>query len=121
MKTLLPEIDSYWYLGSPYAKYPGGREKAYQEACKAAAELILAGYKIFCPIAHSHPIAELGGIDPGRHDIWLPVDKPMMNAAGGLIVLMMESWQNSKGLLYEIECFSMQGKHIHYMEWKDSP
>lgn len=107
---------SFWYLGSPYSKYPSGRANAYVEACRNAAILIRAGVPVFSPIAHSHPIAEYGPVDPLDHDIWLPADAPMMAAAYGLIVLKMESWQFSYGLRLEIETFRGVGKPIVYME-----
>jgi hypothetical protein len=34
------------YLVSPYAKYPHGKEKAFEDICVIAAELISVGYKI---------------------------------------------------------------------------
>ncbi len=49
----------YWYLATPYSKYPGGPEPACHEACKAAAWLIRHDVRCYCPIAHTHPIAGL--------------------------------------------------------------
>lgn len=106
---------SYYYLGSPYSKYPHGRAMAYVEACKAAALLIRSGIPVFSPIAHSHGIAEIGDIDPYDHGIWLPVDKPMMDAAGGIIVLQLDGWYNSYGLQAEVFEFRQTGKPVVYM------
>lgn len=106
----------FYYLASPYSKYPGGLDEAYRVACRAAALLIKAGVPVFAPIAHSHGPAMLGGIDPLSHDIWLPADEPMMRAAKGLIVLKAESWQDSYGMAEEIRAFEEAGKPIVYME-----
>ena len=107
---------AYYYLASPYSKFPKGRAVAHFLACREAGRLIAAGVPVFSPIAHSHPIAEFSGIDPNDHDIWLPADKPMMDAAGGLIVLKLEGWFNSKGVEYEMAEFRARGLPVVYME-----
>lgn len=107
---------SYWYLGTPYTKYPDGIWKAYEHASRQAGVLVKAGIPVFCPIAHSHPIAIHGDIDPADHDIWLPADRPMMDGAKGLIVCKLPTWEISYGLQHEIEYFSGQGKPVVFME-----
>ena len=107
----------YWYLASPYSKYPQGLEAAFIEVSKAAAQLIKQGVRIYCPISHSHPIAIYGKIDPLDHSLWLAADKPFMDGARGLIVLKMDTWENSFGIGVEIEAFKAAGKPIQYMEW----
>lgn len=79
----------FWYLASTYSVHPNGLQKAFLDACEFTAILIKAGVPVFSPIAHSHPVAIHGGIDPYSHDIWLPADKPLMDAAGGIIVAMV--------------------------------
>ena len=106
---------SYYYLGSPYSKYPEGRAMACVEACRNAALLIRSGIPVFSPIAHSHAVAEYGQIDPDDHGIWLPLDRRMMAAAGGLIVLQLAQWWTSYGLTTEIDEFHSIGKPIVYM------
>jgi hypothetical protein len=108
--------DSYWYLASPYSKYPGGLDEAFKEVCRAAASLIRAGVRVYSPIAHTHPIAIHGNIDPYDHGIWLPADEPFMKKASGLIVLRAESWEKSYGISVEIEEFRKAGKPIVYMD-----
>lgn len=105
----------FWYLGSPYSLYPGGPEQAFRDACLEAAVLIKAGIPVFSPIAHTHPIAVNGLMDLLDLSIWLPTDKPMMDAAKGIIVCKMEWWEKSKGVAHEIEVFSRVGKPIIYM------
>lgn len=110
----------YYYLASPYSKYPiemGGLEGAFQEICRASAWLLKQGVRVFSPIAHSHPIAYHGGIDPADHDLWLHADKPLMDGACGLIVAMMPTWTESYGIGVEIQQFHRDGKPIHYLAW----
>ena len=109
-------LDTYWYLASAYAKHPDGMEVAFLGACLAAGQLIKAKVPVFSPIAHSHPISQAYGLDPGNHDIWLPADQPMIDAAHGCIVLRDRGWQDSKGIAYEVACFRDAGKPVIYMD-----
>lgn len=105
----------FWYLGSPYSKYPLGLNAAHKAVCENAALLLRAGVHVFSPIAHSHPIAVHGNIDPYDHDIWLSADRPIMEAAKGIIVLRLPSWKRSYGLYKEVEWFTDAGKRVVYM------
>lgn len=106
----------YFYLASPYSKFPTGLDAAFSLACANAALLVKAGVKVFSPIAHSHPVAQVGGIDPLDHEIWLPADAPFMRNAHGLIVLRASGWQDSHGIAEEMNAFKAAGKPIIYMD-----
>lgn len=106
---------SYWYLATVYSKHPDGIDAAHVMACRAAADLIRAGIPVFSPIAHTHPIAIHGAIDPLDHSIWLPADAPMMAGARGLIVYCSEGWRDSYGIGEEIKAFTTAGKSIVHM------
>ena len=110
-------VDGFVYVASPYTKYPGGIEDAFQGACRCAAWLIAQGLSVFSPIAHTHSVAILGGLDPLNHEIWLPADTPLMRAATGLVVAMMPGWRDSFGVRFEIDEFDSAGKPIFYMRW----
>ena len=58
----------FWYLATPYVKFPGGLAAAFVAACEQYALLIRAGVPAFCPIAHSHGAAVHGGIDPAADE-----------------------------------------------------
>ncbi|WP_291854826.1 DUF1937 family protein [Bradyrhizobium sp.] len=100
------------YLATPYSRYPGGIERAFADAARLAAKMILAGVKVYSPIAHTHPLAVHGGLDPLDHALWLPFDEAMMNAARVLIVAHMEGWQESAGIAYEVAYFERHNKPI---------
>jgi nucleoside 2-deoxyribosyltransferase len=105
---------SLCYLATPYSKYLGGHlERAFVDASKIAAQLLRAGIKVYSPIAHTHPLAVYGNIDPLDHSIWLPFDEAMMEAANILIVAHMDGWQDSKGIAHEIAFFEQRGKPIY--------
>ncbi len=111
--------EPFWYLATVYSKYPDGIEAAFVEAAKIAASLLKRGIRVYSPIAHTHPIAIHGGLDPLDHTIWLPADGPLMEAAVGLIVVKMTDWRESRGIQEEIKQFHMDGKPVMYMEWGD--
>lgn len=79
-------------------------EKRFDNACKAAAELMDLGYHVFSPIAHSHPIAN--HMDERRrvdHEFWMRQDEAILAAAQEVVVLTLEGWRTSKGVTREIE------------------
>lgn len=108
-------MNGFYYLASPYSLHPGGTENAFREVCKAAALLINAGYTTFSPIAMTHPIATIGGLDPMDGAMWLSHDEPFMEAACGIIVLMLDGWDSSIGVRHEINRFHAMGKPIIMM------
>lgn len=114
-------MSGYYYLASPYTKYPAGPEQAFVDICKIAAKLMDADVQIFCPIAHTHPIAQFTTHDPLDSEFWLGTDHELMKAAKtGLIVVQMESWEHSSGVLAEIKFFSEIGRPIWYLFPSDS-
>lgn len=109
--------DGYLYLATPYSKHPEGISKAFLDACKAAGWFIRNGIGVFCPIAHTHPIAVHCKISLLDHEVWLPADKPMMDMARGIVVCQMPSWEESYGIRHEIEVFQKAGKPVEYLPW----
>ncbi len=106
---------SFWYLASPYSKYAGGIEAAFQAASEQVALLVKARIPVYSPIVQTHPVAIYGNIDPRDHTIWLAADEPFMQASRGLIVCELEGWQSSEGVNYEIDTFKSLGKPIIHM------
>lgn len=115
------------YLAAVYSKWTGGDpgpgcsnnmrqamrlEDAFIEAAKLAAKLMLAGVKVYSPIAHTHPLAIHGRLDPLDHSIWLPFDEAMLTVCDTLIVAQMDGWQESRGIAHEVAFFETAGKPI---------
>lgn len=109
--------EALWYLATVYTVHPQGHEQAFKDAALAAAHLMQHNIRVFCPIAHTHPISYEGGLGNQDHAFWMAVDRPLMERCQGLIVVKMENWENSKGIAEEIETFRAAGKPILYMEW----
>lgn len=105
----------FYYLATPYTRYPGGIEEAFVAACRQTALLVRERIPVYSPIAATHPIAVHGHLDPMDHTIWLPHDEPMMRAAKGLVVCMLPSWEDSYGIAYERDVFMRDQKPIIFM------
>lgn len=107
---------SFYYVATPYTKYPGGTEEAFHEAARQTGRLLKAGVMAFSPIVATHAVAQYGGI-PHEIDnpMWLRLDEALMRAAAGLIVVMMNGWEQSVGVAHEIDFFERVGKPIIYM------
>ena len=116
LKGVIPDGE-YWYLATPYTKYKHGIEAANIHACSVAARLTICGIPVFCPIAHSHAIAIIGGVDPLDYTIWQPSYQPMLEHASGLIVVCMPGWDESTGIKHEMKHFITEHKPRAYMDW----
>lgn len=103
------------YLATPYTKYRSGIEAAFCDACLIASRLLLAGVKVYSPIAHTHPIATWGGLDPLDHSIWLPFDEAIMGKSDAICVAMLDGWRESYGVKHEIDVFTKAGKPVFYL------
>lgn len=107
---------SYWYLASPYSQHPRGLSAACAEVQAAAAALLKAGIPVVSPIAHTHGIAHRPDgserIDPLDHGFWMAADKPVADAAAGVIVLALDGWETSVGCRQEIRWFWESGRPV---------
>lgn len=103
------------YLATPYSKYPKGIDQAYIDAANLAARLLRLGVKVYSPITHTHPIAIHGGLNPLDHEIWLPFNRSIMKKSDALLVVKMDSWQDSYGIAEEIKAFTADCKPIMYL------
>ena len=114
--TLPPSLQSHRlvYLGSPYTKYAAGLDAAFRDVSAFAAMLLKDGVRVYSPIAHTHPIAIHGNLDPRNHEIWLPFDHAMMDAADAMCIADMDGWRESYGVKYEIDYFRKAGKPVYF-------
>lgn len=95
--------DKLIYVASPYSHDDESvREARFVEVCKASALLLSLGLKVFCPIAHTHPIIKHGNMGYG-FEHWKELDALMVYKSDLLLVLMLPGWQLSKGVAAECE------------------
>jgi len=107
------------YLASPYKKFPKGAEQAFIDVCAIAGHLIQSGMAVYSPIAHNHPIAIHAGMKLHDYEIWIPLDKMMLDRCDVLIVAHMPSWEISEGIKIEIDYFIETGKSIYDLNIKN--
>jgi nucleoside 2-deoxyribosyltransferase len=107
------------YVGTPYTKYPAGIHAAFVDACRLTARLLREGLKVYSPIAHTHPIAIHGEIDPLDLAVWLPFDAAIMDKSDAMIVGMLPDWERSTGVKHEIQAFVAAGKPVYFMSPDD--
>ena len=103
------------YLATPYSKYPAGIEMAFRDAAKLAGRLLMAGVKVYSPIAHGHPLSVHGGVNPLDHETWLAFDAAMMAKADALLVAKLDTWEKSFGIAHEISVFKNARKPFYYL------
>lgn len=104
------------YLGSPYTRYPGGFHMAAVDVARIAADMIREGVKVYSPIAHTHPLALYGNLDPLDHSLWLPFDQAIMDLSDAMCIAGMEGWDTSYGVGFEIETFRKAGKPVYFRD-----
>ena len=73
------------------------------------------GLYIFAPIAHTHPIAESGGLPLGW-DFWEPYDTLFIRAASCVWVLKLEGWTESTGVSNEVRLGREMDKPVGYVD-----
>ena len=106
------------YVASPYTHPdPAVREARFQAACRAAAELIRQGKAVFAPIAHSHPIAQYGL--PKDWSFWQACDRQHLEVCSEVVVLMLDGWEQSRGVQAEIAIARELGKPVSFIDPSD--
>lgn len=108
------------YLATPYNHPdPSIRQVRFEAACTAAVSLMWQGVHLFCPIAHTHPIAERGDLPKGW-DYWKEYDHVMLNACHELWVVKIEGWDKSEGIKAEIEIAESFGMPVKYLPFTEN-
>jgi hypothetical protein len=100
------------YLATPYTHYRGGLDKAHSEASRIAGKLLWSGVMVYSPIAHSHPLAIHGSLDPLEVELWYKHNELMMDRCDTLIVAHMAGWDKSDGIVHETNYFLAMYKPI---------
>lgn len=101
------------YLACPYNHPdPAVRAARVEAADRMAARLMDAGYCVFSPLSHSHPISRHCKVDPTDHDFWLRQDLPFVAWCDALVILPMPGWAASKGIRTETAEAKRLGKPI---------
>ena len=106
------------YLAAPYScPFCKNWESLRFEMINIAAmTLISAGYVVFSPISHSHPISVVQPAERNTHELWLGQDVYFMDWADTLVVLKLPGWEDSYGVQKEIDWFQRSIKPVYYLD-----
>lgn len=92
---------SFEYLASPYTHEDSAvRQKRYEYARHATAQLLLERRWIYSPIVHCHDLALTHEL-PYEFEFWWAYNRAMLSAAKGLIILRIDGYDTSKGIAQE--------------------
>lgn len=78
----------------------------------AAMRLIRAGFIVFSPISHSHPLSLTQVEKFNTHDLWLEQDMAFMEWADLLVVLVLPGTSESRGVQCERAWFKQRKKPV---------
>ena len=115
--------EKFWYLATPYGKYKEGRHNlAYLDAARMLALLEDNDIFVFCPITHYHLASyhtKNYAHDDGEH--WNTKCLNWVRLSKGLIVCMMEGWEESEGIKKEIELANKLNLPVYYTHFLELP
>lgn len=96
---------SFHYIASPYSTGSSkSMEQNYNTTCDWTYKLIKRGYTTLSPIVLCHPIAVSNNL-MRTYKEWLEFDHNFLDSASGLIIFMMEGWQQSVGVQDEVNYY----------------
>lgn len=113
--TDTPEPDGFIYLMSPYTD-PSiiVRSIRYVQVRAATAYIVSVGFPVYSPILHNHDMALAHNID-GSSDFWNVLNMPFIRACGEGWVLMLDGWEDSRGIQWETELLKTLDKPVKYV------
>ena len=93
---------TYHYLASPYTHTdPEVMERRYGAALHALHFLLSRKLWTYSPIVHCHELAKTYAL-PRTHDFWQTYNHAMLDSSKGLLILVIEGWNESRGIEDEI-------------------
>ena len=105
------------YLATPYSHDDDVvKEERFQRVNRVAAKLMEKGEYIFSPISHTHPIATVGDL-PGGWEYWDGFDRAFLECCCKMYVLMLDGWEESKGVQAEIKIAKELNIDIEYLDY----
>lgn len=110
---------SLTYLASPYsAPTEEARRANYSLVCKKAAELMMQGEAVFCPIAHSVAVEKDGDLGVKDGHFWLVQDFSVLAKCDKLKVFKMPGWDKSYGVFAEIAFANHLKIPVEYLDYE---
>ena len=111
-----PRVKPLVYIANPYSHSdPSIVQKRYDKICQVTAGLVSKGQMAISPIAYGHTL--LGYCEmPGDWEFWQSFCISLLARCQKMIVVKMEGWQESRGVLAEIEYAKSNGIEIEYLD-----
>jgi hypothetical protein len=94
------------------------REQRYCDACRVTATLLRAGWIVFSPIVHCHPLVEYGL--PTRWEFWQRLDHEHLRNCDEVLVPLLDGWQESMGVQAEIRIAEELGMPVRYFTLEEA-
>lgn len=108
------------YVAGPYTNPASERLFRYEALTRAATEQMREGHLVYSPITHTHPLDVIlaeGEADATLgSDFWCDLDERFMAICDECVVVMLEGWQQSRGVAREIAHFRAAGKPVRFLE-----
>ncbi len=102
------------YLACPYSHSdPAVRKARFHAACRAVAELLLAGKVVFAPVVYGHPLVAHGV--SGDWSVWSQFDRAMIERSDEVRVLALPGWDTSVGIRQEVLFARSLGKPVRFV------
>ena len=107
-----------WYFAHPYTcrdkdgNFISEGEEANFHICNArSAELLDAGYNIYSPISHTHPIyrASPSMLSRQEHELWYQLDNEFIDSTKWAGIILAPGWEKSSGCRAEKERIEAKG------------
>ena len=105
------------YLACPYS-HPDPQIKAMRLQCATATafHLIKQGIYVYSPLTHNMTTIDALGIH-GHWDTWKTFDFAMISRCDKLIVLTLPGWEESRGVMDEIDFAHKIGLPVEEMDF----
>lgn len=101
------------YVATPYSQFKDGLEVAAIEAERHTEYLsYVYGIPAFSPIIHGHRLSRHKRLEPRDHDLWMRLNRPLMEASDVMIRVEMPGWEDSRGMREEELYFRAHGKPV---------
>lgn len=114
---------SFIYLAAPYS-HPNEAVRALRYAMinEYAARIMQHGISVFSPISQSHEIARYMAPEYVLdHEFWMSMDLPVLERAGLVVVLRLDGWDKSRGVVAETKHAREHGVPLCSALYDDEP
>lgn len=120
LKTWVNQVadGGLFYFAHPYTAkdedgnyVPEAEEANFQLCCQRSARLIEAGYNIYSPICHTHPIHRASPLFLSRHEheVWYRLDNEFIDSTEWKGIILAPLWEQSIGCMAEYKRFIDRG------------